>query len=392
MNIGIVLSKTPGYSETFFISKIKGLQTNGHSVILFTQSTSKGFNLCRVKPAFPIFKRNHVKQLLWFVRVFIELLFHPKQVLKFITLEKEQNSSLVSIFKKVYSSAHILTQKLDWLHFGFATMALGKENVAKSIGAKLAVSLRGFDIAIYPIKQPNCYKLLWKKIDKVHVISNDLYSLAIKNGLSEDISIQKITPAVDIEKFNVSSSKSTRSIQNKFITVARLHWKKGLIDTLKAFKLLKDQGFDFKYTIVGEGRQYEALTYIIHALDLSQYVVLIGRKSHSEVKALLVKHEYYIQYSVSEGFCNAVLEAQAMGLLCIVSDAEGLPENVLDNKSGWVVEKCNPKRLAKKILKVSNLSLEAKDNIRRFAINRVQNEFNLGKQQQEFIKFYNSDL
>lgn len=388
MKIGIVLSKTPGYSETFFISKIKGLQTNGHSVTLFSQSTTKGFNLCRVKPAFPIFKKNLVKQFFWFARVFIELLFYPKQVLKFITLEKEQNPSLVSVFKKVYSSAHILTQKLDWLHFGFATMALGKEHIAESIGAKMAVSLRGFDISIYPVKHPNCYTLLWKKIDKLHVISNDLYSLALKNGLPEEISMQKITPAIDIKKFSDSSDKGTNSIPNQFITVARLHWKKGLIETLKAFKILKDQGFDFKYTIVGEGKQCEALAYIIHALDLSQNVILLGKKSHAEVKTLLAKNEYYIQYSVSEGFCNAVLEAQAMGLLCIVSDAEGLSENVLNNKSGWVVEKNSPEKLAEKIIKVSNLSLEEQNNIRRFAINRIQSEFNLEKQQQEFLDFY----
>ena len=32
MKIGIVLSQTPGYSETFFNSKIKGLLKNGVDV------------------------------------------------------------------------------------------------------------------------------------------------------------------------------------------------------------------------------------------------------------------------------------------------------------------------------------------------------------------------
>ena len=38
MKIGIVLSSIPAYSETFFNSKIKGLQKNGFEVVLFINS------------------------------------------------------------------------------------------------------------------------------------------------------------------------------------------------------------------------------------------------------------------------------------------------------------------------------------------------------------------
>ena len=42
MKIGIVLSSTPSYSETFFISKIKGLQKHGFEVVLFVNHTNNG--------------------------------------------------------------------------------------------------------------------------------------------------------------------------------------------------------------------------------------------------------------------------------------------------------------------------------------------------------------
>lgn len=48
MRIGLVLSTTPGYSETFFRSKIKGLQENGIEVRLFCQNNNEGFDLCPV--------------------------------------------------------------------------------------------------------------------------------------------------------------------------------------------------------------------------------------------------------------------------------------------------------------------------------------------------------
>ena len=40
MRIGLVLPSLPGYSETFFQYKIKGLKENGHDVILFINNRS----------------------------------------------------------------------------------------------------------------------------------------------------------------------------------------------------------------------------------------------------------------------------------------------------------------------------------------------------------------
>ena len=38
MKIGLVLPSVPGYSETFFTNKIKGLKAAGHTVIIFIDS------------------------------------------------------------------------------------------------------------------------------------------------------------------------------------------------------------------------------------------------------------------------------------------------------------------------------------------------------------------
>ena len=52
-----------------------------------------------------------------------------------------------------------------------------------------------------------------------------------------------------------------------------------------------------------------------------------------------------------------------MGLLTIVSDAEGLQENVLNNKSGWVVPRNNYKLLAEKLQMIFKLSPKFKNEI-----------------------------
>jgi colanic acid/amylovoran biosynthesis glycosyltransferase len=174
-----------------------------------------------------------------------------------------------------------------------------------------------------------------------------------------------------------------------FLTVARLHWIKGLIDTLEALAILKKNRLVFQYNVIGTGLEYESIKFAIHQLDLQNEVQLLGKQNHEAIVEFMEQADIYIQYSFSEGFCNATLEAQAMGLLCIVSDVDGLQENVLHNETGIVVARRQPKLLAKAIENCIVLPLEQKQKLTTGAQKRVKDSFNLEKQQKEFLEFYN---
>lgn len=388
MRIGIVLSSTPAYSETFFRSKIEGLIKNGFEVILYCQRKDGKFNLCPVVLG-PKVSSNPVLLGFYFLKEYFVLLPYFKRVLKYIKLEKSDGTSFPQILKKIYLNAHLLKAKVDWLHFGFATMALSSETVAKSIDAKMAVSFRGFDIAVYPVKHPGCYTILWKYVDKIHTISDDLLNLGKKHGLCKTIPVVKITPAIDINLFQSKPTDFQETKNIVFLTTGRLHWKKGFVQTIEALAILKAQGLNFTYKIVGEGPEYERIAFAAYQLGLRNEVLFLGKLPHHQVKHELESANIYIQYSIQEGFCNAVLEAQAMGKLCIVSNAEGLSENILHEKTGWVVPKYAPEKLGGKIKDVLNLPQEQKLLISQNAQKRVKHEFNIEKQQREFANFYN---
>ena len=387
MKIGLVLSRTPAYSQTFFNSKIEGLQKNGFEVVLFVNSKDTHFDLCTVKEQVQ-FRSFFI--VLFFLKSLGLLLIKLSTLLKFISLERKSNVSFKSILKKLILNQHILQESnLDWLHFGFATQAIGRENIAKAIGAKMAVSLRGFDIGIYPLKNPKCYDLLWLNINKLHVISNDLLNLAYTNGFKKNVPYQKITPAIDTSFF-INQSLKDASNKNllQLMTIGRLHWKKDYTSIIIALKNLKDRGIDFEYTIIGDGPEEEKLKYLVYELGLINNIIFTGKISQKEILIYFKKSHFYLQYSLQEGFCNAVLEAQSMRVLPIVSNAEGLSENVLNNKTGWVIQKNSPKLLAEKIVEVINLPDSNKEKIRKQAIERIKKEFNIEKQQKEFIDFY----
>lgn len=384
MKIGIVLSNPPGYSETFFVNKIKFLKDAGFDVYLFVDKISVSTKeKCVVGYSQGNgFFEDIKKKIIVSWRIFTS----PVKSIHLFLRNKNDGFGLKKNLKSIFSSVHILSFKLDWLHFGFATMANNRENVAKTIGAKMAISIRGYDIAIYPVKYPKCYDLVWQRIDKLHYISNDLLALAVGNGFDLNKSHMKITPAIDVEKFKYIEHSQNRYL--KIATVARLNWKKGLEYTIETLGFLKKQNIQFEYTIIGEGEDFERLKFAAYQFDIFKNVIFLGKKSQIEIIEILKSTDIYIQYSIQEGFGNSVLEAQAMGCICIVSDAEGLTENVIDNKTGFVVAKRNPKLLLEKIKDVMQLDNEKKFKIISDSVSRLKSDFNLEVQKQKFIEFY----
>ena len=393
MKIGIVLSQPPGYSETFFNSKIEGLKKNGFEVTLFCQNNGVGFHTCKVE-RFSKITSNPIFQLLWFFKVYMGLLPYIKKLMNWYSLESEHGVSKWSFLKKVYINAPILKADLDWLHFGFGTLTLERESIAKAIGAKMAVSFRGFDINVYPKKNPDCYHLVWKHVTKVHSISNYLLEEARYLGLQETTPYSIITPAIKLNHLPKHRAIEKESKPLKIVTVARLHWMKGIDYLIETANFLQASQVDFEWLVIGRGSSQEKERYLYHIYEkgLTDRVKLIGKKDHQETLQVLNSTDLYVQTSLNEGFCNAVLEAQALGKLCVAFNTGGLQENIIDQKTGWLVENVNSKQLAKKIIEVIEMPAEEKKNITSFAKRRIIEEFNIKKQQQEFVEFYSDQL
>lgn len=393
MKIALVLSTPPGYSETFFYSKIKGLQKNGFEVTLFTQITREEFKLCAVKTAPKIYS-NPVLQLVAMCAVYVSLIPNVVKLKRYVVLERQEKTTWTLLLKRIYLNAHLLKADADWLHYGFATQALGSEHVAKAIGAKMAVSFRGFDINVYPLKHPGCYQLLWKQVDKVHSISKYLLHQAHDLGLSIETPYQIITPAVADAVLEMESYNREQKKPLELLTISRLHWVKGIDLLIETAGVLKENGVDFLWKIIGDSDQKntERYQYHIYEKGLQKHIQLLGKLTHEQTLIQLQQTDVYVQTSLNEGFCNAILEAQAFGKLCVATNVGGLSENISDTKTGWLVPKNKPLALANKIIEVCALPKSTQQQISQTAVSRVKAKFTTSEQQLKFVKFYQTEM
>jgi colanic acid/amylovoran biosynthesis glycosyltransferase len=384
--IGLVLSRPPAYSETFFLVLIKALRQSGFEVVLFVDQYDGCYKLTRQFAA----PGKNIRKLIF--SVVQCLVTRPDRVVSFFLLERRSGRSLSDCLLNFTGGVHILnTGKLDWLHFGFAAVAVGKENLAGAIRSRMAVSIRGYDISRFPLKHPGIFSLLWKKVDKVHTISEALLLKALKTGMTSAVKAELIPPSIEYTKWSDAAARVNAANLNapvRILTVARLHWSKGIEYVLEALAILKSRSVLFEYNVVGGGRDLARYLLAARQFGISDMVHFHGKTDHEQLLDYFKRSDLYIQYSVQEGFCNSVLEAQATGISCIVSDAEGLPENVLDKVTGWVVPARNPEALASKIIEVLNMTEEVRETVRKNAMSRVRKQFNTDKLAESFTNFY----
>src|SRR5690606_17293256 len=90
----------------------------------------------------------------------------------------------------------------------------------------------------------------------------------------------------------------------------------------------------------------------IRLIKTHQNIKFVGR--HDDIRPYLALSDVFVFPSYREGFPNAVLEACAMDLPCIVTDINGCNEIVSNNVNGLLIEPRNDKALEKAMILLAN--------------------------------------
>jgi colanic acid/amylovoran biosynthesis glycosyltransferase len=101
----------------------------------------------------------------------------------------------------------------------------------------------------------------------------------------------------------------------------------------------------------------------------------------------LQNSDIFLHPAVSEGFCNAVIEAQAMNLPVICTNADGLSENIVHGETGFVVPIYDARAIYFQI-KMLLLDRDLLNNFGKAGRERVLNNFVLSNQIEAYKQMY----
>lgn len=352
MKIKIALYSGVVPSTTFIERLILGLSKKDCIVYLFGEQKQK------VQYGKNIFISTYAKRRskFWILLRFSILLWLFKRQDK-IKLDKwisTRNSSNLLLKIKCYP---VLWYSPEVFHLQWAR-SIEDWIWVQDFGIKLIVSLRGAHINYTPITEEGVAELYLKyfpKVDGFHAVSSAIAKEAVKYGANpEKIKVvYSGFPLTAIPSHVDVYTKDIKTIQ--LLSIGRSHWKKGYNYALVACFLLKQQGIDFHYTIIG-AKGVEELEYQKNELNLTNHVSFLDRVPYEEVLDKMQQAHIVLLPSVEEGIANVVLEAMMLQKLVLTTDCGGMEEIVKNGQNGFVVPLRDPQKMCDKIIEISKLS------------------------------------
>ncbi|OGZ43156.1 MAG: hypothetical protein A3J55_02005 [Candidatus Ryanbacteria bacterium RIFCSPHIGHO2_02_FULL_45_17b] len=166
------------------------------------------------------------------------------------------------------------------------------------------------------------------------------------------------------------------------ITIGRLVPWKGFRMLVELMPKLREVIPDIKLIIVGDGPEKQQLESMIKSASewntLKDNVFLTGSVSKDKLVAYLSAADVFLLNTGYEGFSHQLIEAMAMGVPVITTDAGGNKEVVRDGENALVAEYNNPESWKKAILRLYEdkelrraLSESTKDITERYSIENM---------------------
>lgn len=301
-------------------------------------------------------------------------------------LGKKHKWNTKKVFTQFSMYFPILSLQPDIIHFEYGTLAHRFSDIKDYIRCKTSVSFRGYDINYTGLENQGYYEKVWQNFDGFHFLGNDLKKRAIKRGYPSNKTEALIPPGIDTDFF-APSGKVKLSDKFIIVSVGRLAWKKGYEYGIQAVALLKAKGIPVEYRIIADGNYKQPVLFAISELGLEEEVRIIPAHTPEDVKQHLEEAHVLLHPAISEGFSNAVLEAQAMQLPVVTTDADGLSENVQDGITGYVVPIYDVAAMAKQ-LEWCYSNKEQLPRIGKLGRQHVTDNFTIEEQLKKFEAFY----
>lgn len=252
--------------------------------------------------------------------------------------------------KLIQAHLNSLMPDLVYLPLGISTLDFYIPGLCKKLGIPvmgvwhgdisrsnlLTKSLTSIPFRIY---NPVC-----RRLDLVHVFSNNLKKYLIKHGVSAK-KVVVIPNGVDTLKYSPQKKGVKNLAERRVLFLGRLTWIKNPEILIKSFLKIADE--KMKLVIVGTGDLVDKLK----KKYAGENIIFTGSVTDETRKIEIIRScDVFVLPSRYEGMSLALLECMACGLACVASDVASQKEML--NGAGVVIplgkmEKELPKQLQK---------------------------------------------
>ncbi len=295
---------------------------------------------------------------------------------------------------------HIIrSQKVSIVQTFFETADLWGGMVAKLSGCPIIISSRrdmGFN---QQRKHRLAYRILRPMFDRVHTVSDAVRDFTLREKLGPQDRVVTIHNGINLgqapgasEKRDLRKSYGLGANAPIIVDVAMVKPVKGFEFLVRAAAQVCRHRPDAMFVIVGgvvDVEYLKGVKALISELGLESNFLFPGLQNDPSPYFRMA--DVFCHLSTTDGLSNALLEAMAAGLPCIISRVGGNPEVVEDGRTGYIVESADYDAAATRILHL----LEFPDQARRMgdlSRQRVEKSHSAQRMVESFVALYDSCL
>jgi glycosyltransferase involved in cell wall biosynthesis len=214
---------------------------------------------------------------------------------------------------------------------------------------------RRVDFTIYR----NALRLSWFKyrfgVDRYVAISRGVREQMVKDGIPAG-RIRVVHSGIDLARFDRVAPADWSAVlglpkdAKVVLDVAAFGWHKAQEILVRATPRILAAVPGARVVLVGDGECLPRVKEEIRALGLEREVVLAGFRD--DVPSLLAACDCFVMCSVLEGLCTSLLDALALRRAAVGSAVGGIPEVLIDGRTGLLVPPREPDALAAAVVRV----------------------------------------
>lgn len=251
-----------------------------------------------------------------------------------------QSATLPTIFGSLYNLRKVIRrERIDLVHAHQAFSAMANESIvhARTMGIPAVFtdhSLFGFaDPA--SILMNKALKFSLADVQRVICVSHTSRENTVLRACVPPSRVYVIPNAVDMDTFYVddvarlerNGGRAGLEARDRTVVVmSRLVYRKGIDLLVRVIPIVCRQFPDVRFVIGGDGPKRDELERMVEASGLQGRVELAGLVEKEDVRGFLSQGSIFLNCSLTEAFCVALVEAAAVGSLVVSTAVGGVPE------------------------------------------------------------------
>lgn len=348
MRIAYLVNDFPSASSPARINQIEGMIERGHDVHIYAtqyppeQDYASIDQVVSERIVYTTIPKTKIKRLYHSLPHFSQIIAADPSKLTVLANPFRFGRDALSL-NPIYRMSPMIEESFDIIHAHRGNAArIGAILKEAGVSDNLIATFHGYGVR-QARENPQRYQHLFETGDYFTGISNHICDELRDLGVNEQKLTRHFTGIV-IDNFTFRWPDTIQSVPEtiKIITVGSLKPIKGHKYGIEAVaKLQQNVNADFEYHIVGGesnretrdklGSRKEQLSKQADRLGIADNVVFHGHLPRQEVIKTLENSHIYMLTSIEEGLATVLLEAQAVGLPVITTDAGGTVDAVSES-------------------------------------------------------------